>query len=147
MSDPSVTDIAAVRFLVGDPDGGTGTTTVLSDAEIQFALDQTGEDTYAAGAVCSRALAARYARRVDTKFETIDTKYSQLHAHYSKLALQLDRQSKLNGKRGLGVPSAGGISRAEDKTARADEDRVRPFFRDSMMNNPPPTNARTHPGE
>ena len=142
MADPSASALNAVRFLVGDTEEifGTGQ---LKDAEIQFALDQSGGDTYAAGAVCARALAARYARRVDTRFETIETKYSQLYTHYAKLALHLDRQSKLNGKRGLGVPSAGGISRSEDKTVRADADRVKPYFHSGMFNNPPPSNAST----
>ena len=141
MSDPSNSDVTAVRFLVGDPDGAG--TSQLSDAEIQFALAQTNDDTYAAGAVCARALAARYARRVDTRFETIDTKYSQLYDQYTKLARQLERQSKLHGKRGLGVPSAGGISRSDDKAVRADADRVKPYFHSGMFNNPPPSNAST----
>ena len=139
MADPGASALNAVRFLVGDTEEifGTGQ---LKDAEIQFALDQSGGDTYAAGAICARALAGRYARRVDTRFETVETKYSQLYQQYTALARHLDQQSRLKGKRGLGVPTAGGVSQSEDAAVRADEDRVKPFFSDNLLNNPPPPN-------
>jgi len=137
MADPSSDNISAVRFLVGDPDDGTGTTTQLSDLEVQFALDQATDDVYAAAAICARALGARYSRRVDTRFETIDTKYSQLAENYARLARSLDKQSSTYGSRGVGVPQAGGISIADDSTARANEDRVKPYFGDNMFGNPP----------
>lgn len=137
MSDPSASNIAAVRFLVGDP---AGASQQLSDAEITFALNQTGNDTYAAAAVCARALAARYARKVDTRFETVESKYSQLRDNYLSLARQLDVQAKRLGSRGLGVPLAGGVSRADVETTDSLTDRVRPYFRDNLFNNPPPPN-------
>jgi hypothetical protein len=123
--------IANVRFLVGD------TENLLTNRDILFALDQ-NSNIYAAAAVCARALAARYARRVDTRFETVESKYSQLRDSYEQLARSLDQQAKRKG--GLGLPLAGGISKAEVELADADMDRVRPFFRDNMFNNPPPSN-------
>lgn len=138
MSDPSADDISAVRFLIGDPDGGTGTTTQLLDAEIQFALDQAGGNIYGAAAHSARALSARYARRVDTKFETIESKYSQLRDNYLALARDMDKEARRRG--GLGIPLAGGISKAEMDAARAEPDRVKPFFRANMFNNPPAPN-------
>jgi len=137
MSDPSASNIAAVRFLVGDP---AGASQQLSDAEITFALSQTGDDTYAAAAVCARALAARYAAQVDTKFETVEAKYSQLRDNYTSLARQLDAQSKRLGTKGLGVPIAGGISKADVETTDSLTDRVRPYFRDGQFANPPAPN-------
>lgn len=124
--------IADVRFLVGDTDN------VLSNLDILFALDQTS-NIYSAAAICARALSARYARRVDTRFETIDTKYSQLRDSYEQLARSLDAQAKRRG--GMGLPVAGGLTRAEVDAARADTGRVRPFFYDSIFNNPPSTNG------
>jgi hypothetical protein len=132
--DPSDSLIDAVRFLVGD----VATSPVLTDAQIQFALDQANDNTYAAAAACARALAAQYARRVDSKFETIDNKYSQLRANYEKLARSLDAQAKRAG--GLGLPLAGGITTADVETAHADATRVPAFFKDSMFANPPPAN-------
>lgn len=137
MSDPSADAISAVRFLVGDPDGGTGTTTALSDAEIQFALDQAADDNYAAAAICARALAARYARRVDTQFETIDTKYSQLSKQYRDLARSLDAQSRKYGTKGLATPVGGGLTASDADAAANDGSRIQPYFRRGMFHNPP----------
>ena len=139
MSDPSADDISAVRFLVGDPDTGLDSTHQLSDAEILFALDQTAQNLYAAAAVCARALAARYARKVDSKFETVESKYSQLRDNYLSLARTLEIQSRRQGG-GLGVPLAGGISKADVDAVHATTDLVKPYFRDNLLNNPPPPN-------
>jgi hypothetical protein len=122
-----------VRLLVGD----TTTPFALSDLEIQFALDQTS-NVFSAAAICARALAARYARRVDTRFETVESKYSQLRDNYEKLARSLDAQAKRRG--GLGEPIAGGISRADVELVDADTDRVKPYFYDGIFANPPPAN-------
>ena len=132
--DPSDSLIDAVRFLVGD----VAATPVLTDEQIQFALDQSNDNTYAAAAVCARALAAQYARRVDTEFETLSTSYSQLSKQYADLARRLDMQAKKAG--GLGVPMAGGITKTDVEAARADANRVPPFFYDNIFVNPPAPN-------
>jgi hypothetical protein len=123
--------IAHVRFLVGD------TENTLTNRDILFALDQTS-NIYGAAAICARALAARYARRVDTRFETVETKYSQLRDSYEQLARSLDQQAKRKG--GMGLPIAGGISKTEIESVQASTDRVRPFFYDNLFNNSPPSN-------
>lgn len=138
MFDPSADDISAVRFLIGDPQNWDGTTTQLSDAEIQFALDQAGSSVYEAASNCANALAARYARRVDTKFESISSNYSQLRDNYLSLARTLRIEAKRRG--GLGIPVAGGVSEADMETVRSNTDRVKPFFRAAMFSNPPPPN-------
>jgi hypothetical protein len=131
--DPSTDPFDAVRFLIGD----TVAPYQLSDIEIGFALDQ-DTNVYRAAAICARALSARYARSVDVKFETIESKDSQLRDSYEQLARQLDAQARRRG--GLGTPQAGGISRAEVETVDANDDRVKPFFKDLLFNNPPPPN-------
>jgi hypothetical protein len=131
--DPADSPVDAVRFLLGD----TGTPSQLSDAEITFALDQNA-NIYGAAALCARALAARYARQVDTRFETVESKYSQLRSSFENLARSLDQQAKRSG--GMGLPMAGGISKAEVETVDADTDRVKPFFRDAQFANPPAPN-------
>lgn len=131
--DPSESPVASVRFLVGD----TAEPPQLGDTEIQFALDQ-NSNVYGAAAICARALSARYARRVDTKFETIESRYSQLRDNYELLARQLEAQARKTGS--LGIPVAGGISRAEVEAARQDMNRVKPFFYDNIFANPPPSN-------
>lgn len=134
--DPAESDINAVRFLVGDT--GADGDERLTDEEITFALDQVADDVYRAAAICARALAARYARRVDTRFETVESKYSQLRDSYEQLARSLDAQAKKRG--GLGEPLAGGMSKAEKEMVNADADRVKPYFYDDMFANPPPSN-------
>jgi hypothetical protein len=123
--------IAEVRFLVGD------TENTLNSQDVLFALSQTS-NAYAAAALCARALAARYARRVDTRFETIESRYSQLRDSYEQLARSLDAQAKRRG--GMGLPLAGGLTVADVESAHADLNRVPAFFRDSMFANPPPAN-------
>lgn len=131
--DPSNEPVHAVRLHIGD----VTEPFLLEDIEIAFALEQTS-NTFSAAAICARALAARYARRVDGKFETIESKDSQIARNYELLARQLDQQAKTWG--GLGLPVAGGISTADAETVNADTDRVKPFFVDNMFNNPPPSN-------
>ena len=131
--DPTTDDLDAVRFLVGD----TTSPYQLSDLEVTFALDQNA-NIYGAAAICARALAARFARRVDIKFETVESKYSQLRDSYEQLARSLDAQAKKRG--GLGIPLAGGISRADVENVENTPDRVKPFFYDNWGNNPPPSN-------
>jgi hypothetical protein len=130
------TDIGAVRFLVGD----RVSPYQLTDAEIEFALAQTSSNTYRAAAFCARALSAFYARRVDTRFETIDSKYGQLQASYERLARSLESQAKRRG--GLGLPYAGGIIKGDVETARAIHDRVHPFFYDNMFSYPADSDDR-----
>ena len=129
--DDGVTPTSSVRFLVGDAIEPYQ----LSDAEIAFSLDQMNNNTYLAAAFCARALSAFYARRVDTRFESIDSKYSQLRDSYERLARSLESQGKRQG--GLGLPIAGGLTKSEVDLATQNTDRLDPYFYDNMFNNPP----------
>lgn len=136
IDDDGVTPNSSVRFLVGDAIEPYQ----LSDAEIAFSLAQSGDDTYTAAALCARALSAFYARRVDTRFEGIESKYGQLQASYERLARNLESQAKRRG--GLGLPYAGGISKGDVETARANDDRVDSFFYDNMFSYPADSDDR-----
>lgn len=126
--------VETVRFYVGD----TTVPYMLTDEQIELAIDATTSD-FAAAALCARSLSARFAREVDKRFETISSSNSQKSAAFEMLARTLAQQAKRAG--GLGVPLAGGVSRAGMETANADQDRVRPFFFDNQFNNPPAPNA------
>jgi hypothetical protein len=123
-----------VRFLVGDTDS---TNYAISNDNIAFTLTQAGDDVYGAAAICARALAAKYSVDVDTKFETVSSSYSQLSKNYMALAIRLEAQSKKFGKRGLGIPLAGGIRVSEMDAADLDDDRLLPKFRRDQFANPP----------
>ncbi len=125
--DPSANDISAVRFLIGD----TAEPFLLTDDQIQFALDQAAGKTYPAAAACARALAARFARDVDERFEEIWQDSSQRSKAFEQLARRLDVDAKRQG--GLGIPVAGGISRADMDSVNAQTDRVKPHFRRNMF--------------
>ena len=122
----------AVRFLVGDTDS---TDVQVQDDEIAFALAQSGDNVYEAGAYCCRAIAAKYSRRVDTELDgALSASYSDLHAHYMALAENLESESKKQS--GLGI-KAGGLSKATISLLRQDTDRVPPSFRRDRFRNPP----------
>ena len=122
----------AVRFLVGDTDS---TDVQVQDDEITFALAQSSDNVYEAGAYCCRAIAAKYSRRVDTELDgALSASYSDLHAHYMALAENLEAESKKQS--GLGI-KAGGLSKADISVVRQDTDRVPPSFRRDRFRNPP----------
>lgn len=123
-----------VRFHVGD----TVAPYLLTDEQITLAIDSTSSDL-AAAALCARALAARFARDVDSTFESLSSSGSQRAEAYTRLARELDSRAKLSG--GLGTPVAGGISISDMEAAESDTDRVRPYFRTGMFHNPPAPNA------
>lgn len=118
----------SVRLLVGDTDEADRQ---LEDEEIYFFLSQASTDVYAAGAIAARAIAAKYARLVDTTVDEtgIRARYDQRQKAYSDLAILLEKQSKQYGSSGtLGLPSAGGISESDGLSAALDTDRVKPIF-------------------
>lgn len=124
----------AVRFLVGDTDTSDQQVT---DEEIAFALSQTADDVYSAGAVICRGISGKYARLVDTSFETVSSSYSQRATHYADLAARLSKEAKRLGSVGLGVPTAGGMSISGMQGVDDDTDRVPPAFRVEQFTNPP----------
>lgn len=131
---PSISNKDAVRWLVGDTNV---TDAELQDEEIAFALTQSSNDVYGAAAICARALAAKYASLVDTKFEDVSSDYSNLRENYLSLAVRLDKQSKKYGSKGLGMPYAGGLTYSDIRANEEDPDRVDSKFKQDQFANPP----------
>lgn len=127
-------NISNVRFLVGDVDSSSYE---ISNDNISFALTQAGDDIYLAAAICARAIAAKYATSVDTKFESVSSNYSQIKDNYNALANRLEAQSKKYGSRGLGLPAAGGLTYSDMLTNDLNNDRVQPKFKQDQFANPP----------
>lgn len=103
----------SVRFLVGDTDTSDQQT---QDEEIAFALSQTGDNVYHAGAFIAEAIAAKFARLVTSEVDrTLRVRYSDMQAQYRALAQDLREQGRRFG--GLTI-SAGGINVNEMEIAR-----------------------------
>lgn len=98
----------SVRFLVGDTDTADQQ---IQDEEIVFALGQTGQNVYYAGAFVAETIAAKFARLVTSEVDrTLRVRYSDMQGQYRALAQDLREQAMRVG--GLGV-SAGGINTLE----------------------------------
>lgn len=111
-----------VRWRVGD----TSSLDVLqSDQEITGAISSFGSKQAAAAATCD-AIAAKFARRMDTAHGKVKQMWSQLADRYMKLAETL-RDEEAKGLAGVG-PWAGAVSVAAKNTQLEDTDRTLPSF-------------------
>lgn len=124
----------SVRLIIGDTDTNDQR---LQDEEINFFLRLANSDIYLAGSFCAKAIAAKYANLVNTDFESVSTDYSDLRDNYYALAQRLETQSKKYGKRGLGLPAAGGLTYSGIRANDLNEDRVQPKFKQDQFANPP----------
>lgn len=118
--DPSISDLDAVRFLVGDTDSSDPQ---ISNEEITFLLAQEG-NTYKAAAGAAKSIMAKYARLADKSVGDLSISYSQRQAAYEKLAESLTTSASMRSA----VPLAGGISVADKLVQEQDPDRVKPVF-------------------
>lgn len=114
-----------VRLLVGDTDSSDE---LVQNEEIAFALSQTNDNVYYAGALVCRLVAAKFSRLVDTSLDNaISAKYSTKAKQYQQLAVQIENQAKKASGKSIGV-FAGGILRTDMFEANEDPTRVRPSF-------------------
>ena len=97
----------AVRFLVGDTDTDDQQVT---DEAIAFALAQTGNGIYGAGAIIARAIAASYARKVSISADGLSQQFAQRQKHYADLAAALEKQAREGVAGAAPVPFAGGTT-------------------------------------
>lgn len=90
LRDPSVDDIAKVRFEIGDTEQGSYQ---LDDKEIAYALDREGNNIYLAAARCADHLAARYARKGEIRTGGMTINKISPHRYYLELAVKLRRRA------------------------------------------------------
>tara|TARA_R110000782_G_scaffold118768_3_gene209415 strand:+ start:1312 stop:1767 length:456 start_codon:yes stop_codon:yes gene_type:complete len=122
-----------VRLLVGD----TNTLDQQKDNdEITFALTESGDNVYYAGAWTARAIASKYSRQVNTEISgALKADYSDLAKQYKTLADELEYQGKTSGA-AVGV-LAGGTTKSGIEAVRADTNRIEGSFRRDRFKNPP----------
>ena len=126
-----------VRLLVGDTDT---LDQQKANEEVTFALAETGNNVYYAGAWVARAIASKYSRQVNTELTgALRSDYSDLAAQYRSLADSLEYQGKTSGA-SVGV-LAGGITKSGTEAVRANTNRIEGSFQRDRFKNPPSYNA------
>lgn len=126
--DPSANDRDNIRFLVGDTDTNDQQVT---DEEIAAVLTEQATALYAAARV-SEAIAAKYARKVDTSNTGgLRVGLSKLYDHYMALAKEL--RSRAGREAALGATiSVGGSSVDANEDLDTDTDLTQPSFKVGM---------------
>lgn len=114
-----------VRLLIGDTDQADG---LLSDEEISFLLSSNGGDENLAGAEACEALAAKFARQVDTKNGALSVAASQRYRAYAQRASILRERTTM-----FAEVFAGGLSRSGKASLDDDADLVQPRFSRGMF--------------
>lgn len=106
----------------------------MFDTELLAFLSARAGNVLLAAADAARALAAQYARKVDTNTPGgISTQYGDQMRRYLELAETLAGQSKQSGRFVTGF--AGGISVSQKVNTQLDVDRVQPSFNIGMQDN------------
>lgn len=96
-----------VRFLIGDTQTEDQ---LVQDEEISFALAQCNSNVYTSAAFLCRAIAAKFARMVDTELSgSLSVSYSDRSKQYQQLAVQVETIGKKYSGTSLGL-SAGGLT-------------------------------------
>jgi len=105
-SDPSDSDLEAVRFRIADTDSDRP---LLTDEEIEYELAEANDDVLLAALGCAEALVARGSHKVTKKIGAMSINYSDLTAQYSALAASLE--AKINRTDlSYTVPTVGAIA-------------------------------------
>lgn len=130
-----VTDlIRKVRFLIGDLDSDDYE---VSDENVVFSLEESGNDVYLAASICARAISSKYIGFGKVTFDGVSTDKSEVYKAFNELARRLEKQSKKYGSSSLGLPIAGGISISDIDSVNENTDRPRPAFNVGQFRNPP----------
>lgn len=123
----------ATRLLLGDTNS---LEPQVQDAEVTFALSESGDNVYFAASWLARSVASKYSREVNTTLDgQLSADFSDLASQYMRLAEDLEYRGKTVGAK-LGV-FAGGITKTGIETARLNPNRVMPTFRSDRFLNPP----------
>lgn len=123
-----------VRLLIGDTDTNDQ---LIENEEITFALSESNNNVYFAGAWAASTIAAQFARKVDTKLDgALSANYSDLAKQYKALSNDLREQGQKYSLTSASL-RAGGISNAAITAAQALTDRPDPAFAKGQFDNPP----------
>ena len=122
--DPSASFADAVRYTIGD----TGTTELVSDAEIAYLRSTVGDNVLAVAAEAARNLSHEYAALVDQTVGKISVSYSQKAKQFMDLFNSIRRRIGQAGK-----VYGGGISLDDKETDEDDDDNPTPGFTVGMM--------------
>ncbi len=126
--DPATSSRDAVRFLCGDTDPDRR---LLSDGEIAWTISEEA-NVYMAAARAAHAICAQFATLVQKSVGDLRISYNQRQDHYRALATSLETR----GKEKLGGIYVSGISRDDKIAEQEDLDRVPPFARIGLHDNP-----------
>lgn len=129
--DPTTSNKDAIRFLIGDT---LPNDPQVYDGEISYAYTTRGT-VYGAAAMCCRAMATQYSRRVDSVQSDLRTVYSSMAKAYAMRAIEYDARAAIDGAGSAGLLYAGGISLVDKQTREDDTDRVKPQFNLGMTDN------------
>jgi hypothetical protein len=128
---------AQLRTLVQDPAGAdeklaTADYTVIIDLE---------SNVYRAAAMAARAIAAKYAAKVDVKAGPVAVSNSDKYDHYIDLAKSFDQRAREGGGADAGSvplgPELTGTSVSEMEAEDEEADRYGSAFKRGMTDNPP----------
>jgi hypothetical protein len=128
---------AQLRALLQDP-AGVGEKLSSADYLVIIGLE---DNVYRAAATAARALAAKYATKVDVKAGPVEIANSDKSEHYFELAKSFDLRAEGGGGTGAdGVllgPELTGTVVSEIEAQREDTDRYQSAFYRGMTDNPP----------
>lgn len=126
--------VNVVRLLIGDTDTNDQ---LIQNEEIIFALAQSNDNVYFAGSWAASTIAAKFARRVNTKLDgALSSNYSDLAKQYKALSADLREQGQKYSMTSASL-RAGGISNAVIKANRRLTDRPDSSFAKGQFDNPP----------
>lgn len=128
---PGSSDRDQVRFLMGDTDADEP---LMPDEEILFAISEQANLKLAA-AMCLRALAALYSRKVTNKVGDVSSNCSDLAKAFKERADELDPLGQATMSSNLVLPSFGGLSISEKDSLDEDTNAVQPYFKRDMGDN------------
>ena len=116
----------SVRYLVGDTNS---TDEQVQNEEINFALVQTNNNIYNAGAFVASTIASKYSRLVSTQLDgALEADYSNLAQGYRILSADLKALGQKYDSSSLGI-FYGGVRISDIDAVRSDTNRVPSSFR------------------
>lgn len=129
-NNPSGSATDAVRLLVGDVSTSTAAE-LLTDNSYTYFINTTPSH-YAAAALAANSLAAMYAAEgTEKEVGDLRLKRTEDPEYWSALGRRLDRMASK-----MTAPYAGGISKSDKSSVKADSDRAEPAFVRNQFDNP-----------